>query len=300
MVKCCCTGCNKVGLANSSDFFRFTKRDRGGITAAEKGAGNAYICNEHATIIYDYETRNTLFYGKPKAHNTTFSIENEMSMDSIRIRGELMSHGFIPCRDGSVEIEYKSPIYYGLNALSKELQTLEDVICEGYADIDDTCGTHLNIGKEWWNDDTFEDLKTFYHRLFTPLSNYLLENPVDCARLFGRVIDNGWSEPVNEATDPLDKYNIVNIRHETHIEFRICKFKNQHQYMEAVKCWNEILDVLYTRFIKYAELRNASYEERIKVIDFRRYKSFKQFLDSKADKAAERFIQIFKKYLANV
>lgn len=113
--KCACIGCQKVLPVNQ--MIRMDKNNRGG--------ANSYLCTEHAYENKSYSYKHDRTWGKGKAHGFTYGIELESMRDSIKARNELMSRDWIPTNDCTVEVEFKSPIMLGLNAISKDCEQIQ-------------------------------------------------------------------------------------------------------------------------------------------------------------------------------
>ena len=276
--KCACATCEKV--LPIREMIRVEKNNRGG--------ANAYLCNYHARMQEDYFYEHDRFSGKAKSHGFTYGIELESMADSERARMELQSRDFVATSDCTVRIEYKSPIFHGLNALSKDCTTIQILNANRELDtIHANCGTHLNIGHvDYINAQTVDYIRRFCHSLFIPLSNYMTAHPAEVERLFGRSL-NRWAEPYTEWSSADDHTNFINLQHNNRIEFRVCKFLNAKQYINATKCATEMMTAIINNFIKH-------FNDQPK--DNRRYSNKTEYRKHKAEMTAAKLVKIFKKY----
>ena len=276
--KCACATCNVTLPIHC--MIKVEKNNRGGAAA--------YLCSYHATRQEGYSYEHDRFSGKEKAHGFTFGTENESMKDSDRARMELQSRDYVATSDCTVEVEYKSPIFYGLNALSKNCVTIEALNASGDFDtIHPNCGMHLNIGHvDYINARTVDYIRRFCHSLFIPLSNYMTAHPDEVEQLFGRSL-NRWAEPYTEWSDADDHTNFINLQHNNRIEFRVCKFINAKQYINATKCATEMMTAIINNFIKH-------FDDQPK--DSRRYSNKTEYRKHKAEMTAAKLIKIFKKY----
>ena len=128
-------------------------------------------------------------------------------------------------------------------------------------------------------------LARFYHSLFVPLSDYLVANPQDCEKVFGRQL-NTWAIPVNANSSARNHTNFVNLEHNTHIEYRVCKFVNSKQYMTAAKLCVAMTECIIANFIEHF---NDT------VWDTRRYENRTAYRKHKADVTAKKLIKLFQK-----
>lgn len=223
---------------------------------AKRGNRNGYLCNFHARYLAGYSEENGIHSGDRKKHNFTFSFENETSNSDLKARAELVDFDFLPTRDGTVDVEYKSPIYEGFCAMSKQLVSIEKLIENGHLEIGNECGTHFHVG-HWTmiNPQTMRYLRRFNNSLFVPLSEAIMADVEKSERLFGRQ-PNHWAEPVtwNDFSGNVSGWEMkheamFNLQHDWTIEFRQCKFINAKQYMTVAKFARDVVDTLIKNFI---------------------------------------------------
>ena len=280
--KCSCIGCQKVLPVNQ--MIRMDKNNRGG--------ANSYLCTEHAYENKSYSYEHDRTWGLQKAHGFTYGVELESMLDSIKARNELMSRDWIPTNDCTVEVEFKSPIMLGLNALSKDCEQIQKMNRNLELDtLDDDCGTHLNIGNIYHiNAQTIDYLKRFMHSLFIPLSDYLEANPDKAAAVFGRDFTY-YARAITQGADPDTHELFINFQHSNRIEFRLCKFINAKQYMNCAKMCTEMMTALINNFILH-------FNDEPK--DKRRYATKTAYRKHKAEVTAAKLVKIFQKYEAKM
>ena len=273
---CICENCNNEGTVKT--------------TLARRGGRNAYLCAYHARHLESYFAENHTWIGKVKVCKITVSIENETAATTIKGRAEMIANKYLPSQDGTVDVEYKSPCMIGLNALSKQCATIESLINSGDMVIDDTCGTHCHIGEaNFINAETMGYIKRFYHSLFIPLCEEMQANADKTAALFGRYF-GGWAREIYSGIDPTDHRNFINTEHDETLEYRICKFNNAKQYMQAVKCCKDFTLCVIENFIKHFDDEDFDKTRYATITDYRKHK---------ASVTAGKLVKIFHKYADN-
>ena len=280
---CMCKDCNSIGTVK--------------VPIAKRGNRFGYMCQEHARRLEGYSVENGYRSGVRKQAPFTFSMELEVSHASLKARGELIDFGFKATSDITVSAEYKSPIYEGLNAISKQCVSIEKLIVNADMRIGNECGTHFHVGHaEHINPATMRYLRRFNGSLFVPLSNAIMADPAKAARFFGRPV-NSWCEPVTMA-DPSGDFPgchmkhsaMFNLQHNYTIEFRQAKFVSAEQYMNVAKFARDCVNAIIENFIKHfmdTEWDTRRYEKRT---DYRKHK---------AQVTAQKLVKLYEKYSAN-
>lgn len=270
---CACTTCQNEGMVKLDSFRR--------------GGRSIYLCSFHAENLESYSFENELTYGTDKVNPWTFGQELETSFSTLKARVEIIQNGYVPTSDATVNVEYKSPIFQGLNAISKQSVTIERLINSGEMGIGLNCGTHTHVGhKTMINAETMGYIRRFYHSLFLPLSNEMRQNPELVEKLFGRGFGE-WCMPISEYTDATAHTNFVNTQHTYSLEFRIVKFVNAAQYMQAVKFCRDVANAVVANFLEHFNDAN---------IDSRRYPTMTDYRKHKASIAAQKMVKLFHKY----
>ena len=282
--RCMHEGCTRVGTVR--------------VPIAKRGGRDGWMCEIHAHRLEGYSVENGFRLGDRKAHGNTFSGEFEMSHASMKTRGEMLDFGFIATSDCTVSVEFKSPIYEGLNALSKQCVSIETLMRNGELRIGSECGTHFHVGHaEYINPTTIRYLRRFNNSLFVPLSEAIMADPEKSARFFGRA-PNSWAEPVT-IHDPSGDYDgnrmkhraMFNLQHDYTIEFRQAKFVSAEQYMAVAKFARDCTNAIIENFIKHfmdTEWDKSRYPKRT---DYRKHK---------ADVTAKKLVKLYEKYTANI
>ena len=284
MAKCIHPNCNREG------FIKISMPDRGGRAA--------YVCEHHAHLEESYSTENGFRYGNVKVNGFTYSIELETAHSTIQSRGELLNVGYIPTQDGTVDVEYKSPIYEGLNAPSKHAVTVENLMQKGILSIDESCGTHFHVGHHFYiNPVTMRFLRRFNHSLFMPLSLAIQSNPYKSEAFFGRIMAH-WAQPIT-AADPagdvagwqMKHEAFINLQHDYTIEFRQPRFQTAEQYQQVMRFCKDCTTAIITNFILHFNDED---------FDKTRYPNQTAYRRHKANVTAAKLVKLYTKYTANI
>lgn len=282
--KCMCKQCNAIGTVK--------------VPIAKRGDRFGYMCEFHARRLEGYSQENDYRHGVRKVNGFTFSNELETSRSTTKARGELIDFGFLPTSDVTVNAEYKSPIYEGLNALSKQCVSIEKLLTDGELSIGRECGTHFHVGHvDYINGTTMRYLRRFNGSLFVPLSNAIMRDQAKAERFFGRR-SNSWAEPVT-FEDPSGNYDgsmmkhsaMFNLQHDYTIEFRQAKFVNAEQYMQVAKFAKDVTNAIINNFIKH--FMDTEW-------DIRRYPTRTAYRKHKADVTAQKLVKLYYDYTANI
>lgn len=284
MARCMCKNCNAIGVIP--------------VDIDKRGGRNGFMCEFHAHRELGYSQENGYRYGKPKANRNTYSCELETSRSTIKARAELLDFGFIPTQDCTVDVEYKSPIFEGLNAISKQCLSIEKLIASRDIAIGTECGTHFHVGHaDFINPVTMRYLRRFNNSLFVPLSNAIMADVEKSEKLFGRR-PNHWAEPIT-MRDPSGDYEgwqmkheaMFNLQHDYTIEFRQAKFVNAKQYMNFVKFAKDVTNCIVANFIEHFNDEPN---------DVRRYPNKTAYRKHKAEMTAEKLVKLYEKYTKNI
>lgn len=267
------------------------------IPIAKRGGRDGWLCRYHAERLEGYTVENGVRSGKRKVNEFTDSCELEVSYANIKARGELLDVGYIATSDCTVSAEFKSPIYEGLNALSKHCVTIETLINNGDLRIGDECGTHLHIGHaSQINPQTMRYLRRFNNSLFVPLSEAIMADTEKSARFFGRR-PNSWAEPITERDTSGDlpghamKHSAMfNLQHDYTVEFRQAKFVNAEQYMAVARFARDCVNAIIENFIKHFNDTEWDRNRYPKRTDYRKHK---------AQVTAKKLVKLYEKYTAN-
>ena len=243
-----CLYCNNVGVK--------------AIPLKNRGGRNGFLCEAHASSYGDrsYYDENSTLRGTTKKHGFTFSMELEMSQPTTTMRAELLNCGFMPTQDSTTDTEFKSPIWQSLNPLPKKFNTIEKLLNDGEGAITNNEGTHFHVGhREYINATTINYIKRFYHSLFLPLCNTMLDNSEATKELFGRDFCY-WARQINENTNPNEHSNFINLQHDNTIEFRLFRGTLKYNtFIATLQMVNKICDVAIS--MSESEIDEMSWSE---------------------------------------
>lgn len=285
--KCQFYGCNALGVV--------------AVPIDRRGGGNAYLCLEHSRgrRLNPYSSENPIRIGNPKKNGLTYSIEFEMDKPSPKAICELGIAAFSGTHDCTVDMEAKSPIYNGANALKAILPQLEKLQTNGELDVSARCGTHLHIGRADYDERERDALLPFYWILHGKLWEALNEDEAKAKRIFGRE-EGRWAfgassarawerkadilNPSYATQEPLEAHPaFLNVQHEPTLEWRQCKFINAAQYSNCI----DLCRALSNRIFDFAvEIVTA---KRSGCYDFREF-------ERKAYKLGNKLAKIFKEW----
>ncbi len=237
-----------------------------------------YVCNYCKEREYSYHDENSKMSHKEAKHGLTWSIELETSDRNLESNW-LYQYNFLPTADGSINgTEWKSPIYRNLSGLNQLFRTIENKCIIG-----SDAGTHLNVGT--YNSSKIDMLKRFYHSLFLPLCDHMKNNQLKTEQLYGRYF-TGYAQPIHSSTNPTNHSNFINLQHDTHIEFRLCKFNNANQFMVCMKMCTEFVKAINNNFINHFN----DHETDNNITNITEYRKHKATI------TAQKLIRIFDKY----
>lgn len=188
-----------------------------------------YVCPNCYHSMFERTSPNETVVGQPLKRLPSFSIEFEiarrdrttMPVSELDRALLLLRHGFKRTYDGSVESEYKSPIYCTLRAARKPL-----VVMDSLADlVSDSCGTHLHV--ECRHKELLEHIQG---EVFGPLLTHMLASAEETMGFWGRYFSS-YATPFNR-----DRYHCFSLesRHPT-LEFRLPRFRSAEQYLRLIK-----------------------------------------------------------------
>ena len=259
---------------------------------ARRGGRNAYMCDFHARRTASYYTDNDNIQGNEKKTTYTAGVEFETGYSDLTARAEFIAAKYLPSRDCTVDVEYKSPIYHGLNSMSKTFETFDRLIDDGHLVVDNRCGTHTHYGNsDYLNATTIEYLRRFYHSLFIPLCESIKDTPMHKRMTFWGRDWGEWAAPINRNTNPLEHTNFINLQHNNTIEFRLPRYRNAKQMMRVVKLTKAIGNCIVENFIKHFNDTE---------IDTRRYKNITEYRKHKAQMTGQKIVKLYQKAIAEI
>lgn len=214
-----------------------------------------------------YSQENTTYKSKPTAQGYTISKEFETStwisrhLDTntqLYIVANLDYRKWIPTLDSTVWIEFKSPIYNGLNGYNKDSKAIAEIAQVARWSHMTDYGTHTNIGHTDFSEYRMEILRQWRETLFGNLQTYLTTNTSRCKDIFGRCI-GGWAGEM--AGDYTQHTCFINLQHKTWVEFRINKYISYSQDSYATKVCIALFDVMLD-FCRRIESNRRTYSGR--------------------------------------
>jgi hypothetical protein len=173
----------------------------------------------------------------------TFSVEFEIKGDSSGQRSRalaLLPLGYLRAPDGTVDDEYKSPIYHSLCAFRSHLpalNTLRDL-------VNQACGTHLHVGMP---QPLLEHLSGIRDEVFGPLIDHLLEKKEETEWFWGRTFCKYASSDLD------DDYPCIWVRrHYDTLEYRLPRFRSAEQYLGVVRFCRRLTSSLHRALLPLA------------------------------------------------
>lgn len=274
MPKCQCPNCSAIGT------HKYSVRRRGG--------NNAFLCDFHARYLEGYSTENNYRLGGEKANGFTYSIELETMRPEFQARLELLLAGYIPTSDCTVDVEFKSPIYEGLNAVKAYLPSIQWMLDANLIAIDGHCGSHFHVGHhDYINSRYMSYIRRFYHSLFVPLCDAMRENNEKATAIFGRDFGQ-WATTIDRNSNAMEHTNFINVQHEYSIEFRRMFFANADQYSRGIDFCKAVTAKIVNGFCMKVESMGL-YEGQTLTADQ------KAELKKAADKTARQIVKVFEK-----
>lgn len=253
----------------------------------KRGGRAAYLCNYHAFHLESYSSENDNRHGKTKVNPYTFGHECESVDASIKARVEMCGLGFTATSDCSLGVngvEFKSPIYEGMNAIIKQANSIERLLMNGDMVKDERSGDHTHVGnRDMINEETIQYIRRFYHSLFLPLCEAMKEDEEGTKKLFGRYF-TGYAHAINENSSPMTHENYINLQHSYTIEYRLCKFRSAEQFQNLVRFCKAITEAICNNFVTNFN-------------DIPEGKEATKWRKQKANVAANKMVKLFKKYV---
>lgn len=232
---------------------RLTNEAMGGkrVTIPSQTNG-VWVCSLHRgkNNLNGYSDENRHTVGTATADGITMSVELESMGCSTHARAYLIKNNFMATSDCTVDIEYKSPIYYSECPISKIVGGVEYMDKNPnyrFSVNNENCGIHTHFG---FIDNHFDftTLDRHYEELFKPLCD-AVDSLTDSQResIFGRTYERYASRCNFDY--PERHENWINIQHRYTLEIRLPRFYSADAYMRFVKCFKKIFKALNTHYI---------------------------------------------------
>lgn len=266
--KCQFYGCNALGVV--------------AVPIDRRGGGNAYLCLEHSRgrRLNPYSSENLTRIGKMKKNGLTYSVEFEVDRPTAKAICELGIAAFSGTHDCTVDLEAKSPIYNGANALKAILPQLERLQKDGELDVSERCGTHLHIGRVDYGREQRDALLPFYWTIHAALWEAMDSDEAKATRIFGRG-EGRWAfgassarawerkaeflNPSYATQDALEAHpSYLNVQHTPTLEWRRCKFISASQYSNCIDLCRELSEKIFDFAAEVvAAKHNGSYNPNV-------------------------------------
>ena len=251
-IKCQCAGCNNVGTHK--------------LALAKRGGRSAYVCDFHYEYNESYGNGGDNNKGTRKANGKRCGIELETSFTSENARIELLGAGFTPTNDCSLDgdftTEYVSPLYSGMNAITRYVKSIEKMLNNGDIEINDTCGTHFHFSIDNMRTESGVNIcevlqdSVYFSRVFAPISNAMKDDSYKTRRVFGRYFTH-YCKPIESNSYAGDRYFWINTTNYNNIEFRLFKFTSAKQYVTAMQFAQDVVVSLMNNFNTWYQMTEA-------------------------------------------
>jgi len=188
-------------------------------------AGLGFVCR-HCLSLKSYNTTNDNYIGnRKKMPKYGFELELSKKIDSAY---KLLKYDFIPTYDGSVEIEFKSPIFADLYHYNRIANIINEL------DKRSIASTHIHIELPLYEKNI---ITSYWKLLWAPLTNFLYYNDKLTRKVYGRYF-NRWASGY---ITPYQRYTAFNIAtHYPTYEIRLTKFRNPDQFKKVIE-WGRMV-----------------------------------------------------------
>jgi hypothetical protein len=190
--------------------------------------GFGYVCR-NCLHIQSYNTSNDKHIGnRKKMPKYGFELELTKKLDSAY---KLLKYDFIPTYDGSVEIEFKSPIFADLYRYNQIASIINEI------DKRSIASTHIHIELSLY---TKRIIAKYWRLLWDPMVRFLYFNQSLTKRVYGRFF-NRWA---GSYVSQYQRYVAFNIQtHYPTFEIRIAKFRNPDQFKKLIE-WGRMVSYM--------------------------------------------------------
>lgn len=270
--------CTKCGATHSKyQMIKVDKNNRGGRAS--------YLCMACNSEMHSYYDENNELRGAATVHPFTYGIELETSDSTTKARSELAEYKFMPTHDGTVDVEFKSPIMNNLKSMSHLVKVIDKMMESGDIEIGSNCGTHFHVGHSNLNRETMGYIRRFYNSLFVPLCEEMQRHPEKTAEFFGRGFGR-WCDTINMSSYAEEHTNFINVQHNNTLEVRIAFYRNGKQYMNVAKFATKMTEAVMNNFV--AHFNDSEW-------DTSRYATIREYRLHKAQMTAQKIVKIYLK-----
>ncbi len=161
----------------------------------------------------------------------------------------LLLHGFLKTSDGTVDEEWKSPIYMDMSGLRRVLPTMQSLAEDGL--VGPNCGTHIHVG---FSSSSRERLFTHFRYILGDLQDRMKSDEFETIRFWGRYFTNY----ADSGQDMQGRYSWCNTNtgSKPTIEFRLAKYRDAEQFA-ALICFVRKLANYLDRELSYPRSPDA-------------------------------------------
>lgn len=179
--------------------------------------------------------------------------------DAKKLSVELIRAGWARCSDGSVDVEFKSPIFTSLDQLKPSYALMQSAYDLGY--INDECGTHFHVGTSDGLLERFRVNDRYGVQVFKDLTDHMLENREHTQKTYGRDFCS-YAEPT---VYPRDRYSWLNVSDEhghNTVECRLPRLHTIAAYEKLLVFWRERIEKL-TAAHRYGNWSTSNLSEEL-------------------------------------
>lgn len=197
-------------------------------------------CEQCSMKNYSYETD---FHNEEQSDDLpSFGVELELSYsgqlsDSVKkLSVALIRAGWSRCSDGSVDVEFKSPIFTSLDQIKPSYELMQQAADLGY--VNDECGTHFHVGCSGNLIERFKYNRCYGVQVFRSLTEFMRENREETEKIYGRNFC-GFAEDVIQ---PDNRYSWLNVgdEHGHHtVECRLPRLNSVPPYEKLLTFWRK-------------------------------------------------------------
>lgn len=269
----------ECGCAQNGCTHRGERGEMRAVLAVGKGHGFRYLCPAHYGLsgLKEYHSSADITYiGSRKNSDlasTPVGVEFEVVLKDLKkdipllniFRTTLVNYASARQEeDGTVNAEFPTGAFIGINSLSKLLDSFERYGVLEALTNNRECGAHIHAGTV-----CIEYVRENYKALFKPLADCIYNmQSEDRVKYFGSDF-RSWAE-YPEWYIPQDHCNIFNTQHQYTLEFRLPRCVTAKQYLQCCKAWRAIVCEINTN---YTDLSAEEIGKRLPEV-FRKYYNF--------------------------
>lgn len=188
------------------------------------------------------------FHNRAQSDNLpSFGVELELSYNghlsdsAKKLSVALIRAGWARCSDGSVDVEFKSPIFTSLDQLKPSYELMQRAADLDY--INEDCGTHFHVGCSGDLIERFKYNSRYGVLVFSSLTEFMRESREETEKIYGR----GFCGFAEDMVHPDNRYSWLNVgdEHGHHtIECRLPRLNSVPSYEKLLTFWREQINKL--------------------------------------------------------